>query len=35
MRELRMRYELISMEKKSIQASLFEIPEGYKVFKKI
>lgn len=34
MRELRMRYELISMEKKILQPSLFEIPQGYKVFKK-
>jgi hypothetical protein len=34
MRELRLRYELISMEKKNLHSSLFEIPQGYKVFEK-
>ena len=34
MREFRMRFELIRIEKKSIQASTFEIPQGYKIFRK-
>jgi len=34
LREMRMRLEVVSIEKKTMQAALFEIPSGYKLFEK-
>jgi hypothetical protein len=33
-REMRMRLEVVKIEKKSIQPEIFEIPSGYKMFEK-